>query len=659
MKKRKIVMALALWMACFFAGGALAESPLLDGSRETGWASTLASRPDVPCSFTLQWERPQTLGGLRILPMADGKAFPQSMKITYSYDEAGTYFFPLPECFLPGPDQQVGDNVFLARRIRLEIPRLAALEKGGYGVRIGEVECLPAKTRLPFAIPGQGDMAAQLNMMWNMFGSMTDGTEAVYAFGNEPSYHSWMARKYLWSTTTKGHKETLLKERLLTWPQSEDGYLWSWANQEEWPTADGSFHLDNNPKYIIAAWLCWVWSGADALFDWTDEDQVTEPAQPSRPDISLGKTLREKIRLAMTFLDGPLHGAERDLLLADLRLDPDGSTNDGTVTGDPSNYWDNLRYGHLDAYMNAYYIAALEAMAEMEAHWGEKERAEALRQRREKAIAAYDATFWRPEKNRYIACIDVNGKKWDFGFTFQNLEALTLGAGNAKKARAIFDWLDGGRILEEETSTGADIYHYAWAPRANTIAIETVGPPYWWESIHGAIAVDHASGQWDNHLENGGAIFYTSFYDLMARLKYLGPNNALQRLEVIVAEFRKDQLRRDPTRPGSGPWQFGIIGEFPESGLVPAFVAYGFGGLRADRQGLHIEPQLPATWTELTIRDVNWGGARLDLTLSREDVLVSSAQDSQATVKVQGRQLAPGMSLRAERNGGSDILVHK
>ena len=216
-------------------------------------------------------------------------------------------------------------------------------------------------------------------------------------------------------------------------------------------------------------------------------------------------------------------------------------------------------------------------------------------------------TFWDPAKGRYVSTIDKTGKVWDFGSTFINLEALAYGLGDSLKAQAIFAWLDGARIIPGETSQGADIYAWKFAPRANTLAIESTGPPYWWESLGGAINVDGNAG-WDRHLENGGAIFYTSYYDIIARIKYLGPDNALQRLNAIVAEFEIDQLRRDPDT-----WKFGIIGEFPESGLVPCVLIYGFAGLSADSAGLHVAPQLPSAWEWLKLKDLAYAGTILSL----------------------------------------------
>jgi hypothetical protein len=130
-----------------------------------------------------------------------------------------------------------------------------------------------------------------------------------------------------------------------------------------------------------------------------------------------------------------------------------------------NNYWDILPFGHLDAYANTAFYASLPAMAEMEAKLGGKPLTDyAVLQK--KAHQRYDETFWDEKKGRYIGCVDVDGKRHDYGFTFVNLEALYYGLGDAVKARRIYHWME-----TEPTSSGkADTYsRFRFAPRATTI----------------------------------------------------------------------------------------------------------------------------------------------------------------------------------------------
>lgn len=632
-------------------------------------------------AIMVEWDRPLPLKGVRLERLAFGAFLtgPPAFQLEYSYDEEGKHWFGIPgQRYTEGLDDEVTaiytfPGKLIAQRLRLRPINPETLEpvtfKSGYTGGVSKIEPIMSDELPPFESSLGGDFDARVNMFWYAFGEMSDGTYydagkvgdfdpfkvgngSVIPFGHMPSWHEWMALKYSWSGSTAEQLKELRDTLLLPYPMSEDGYVWSWITQEPWPTEPRTYHQENNAKYILGCWRLWSWQRDDGFFDAVDPDTVTEPSGPSRPDVSEGMTLREKLRLAMQFLETKHHGNKGGITLQDTDLDEDGVLdNDGTAeTGHPSNYWDNHHYGYWNAYDNIYYVAALEAMAELEEYWGNPERAAQLRAWREGAIKEYNEKFWDEEKGRYIACIDVNGKRWDFGMSFLNTEAVTYGLASPEQARKIYDWLDGRRIIEGETSTGADIYAWGFAPRANTIDIATTGEPYWWKSIGGAISIEPEAGnaRYDYHLENGGTILYTAYYDMMGRFKYLTPDAAFERWMGIMDEFQIDQLRRDP-----GVWRVGTIGEFPESGLAVCPMAYGFAGLEARIDGLHISPQLPEQMQYLIVRDVTYAGGRLDLMIRSDSVKITNRADSDRAFTCEGRSVAPGESINVNVTGNS------
>lgn len=62
---------------------------------------------------------------------------------------------------------------------------------------------------------------------------------------------------------------------------------------------------------------------------------------------------------------------------------------------------------------------------------------------------------------------------------------------------------------------------------------------------------------------------------------------------------------------------------FPESGIVPTVVVYGFLGLVATAQGLEIAPQLPRGLVELTVGDVSFAGHGLTISATRGDIVAA------------------------------------
>lgn len=197
-----------------------------------------------------------------------------------------------------------------------------------------------------------------------------------------------------------------------------------------------------------------------------------------------------------------------------------------------------------------------------------------------------------------------------------NLEAIHHGLATPEQARSIFDWLDGRRTVEGDTSTGADIYRWRFAPRATTRRnVETyVWPWFNPEQI-----------PWGGQVQDGGAVLGFSYFDLMARLKANGPDDAWRRLREILAWFREVQAgggyRAYYAKPGRGTLQgggpaggLGLDQEFLESVLVPQVMLYGFLGFTATSEGHRIQPRLPKDWPSLTVRGVRLHDRVLDIT---------------------------------------------
>lgn len=458
-----------------------------------------------------------------------------------------------------------------------------------------------------------------MSRMWDVYGRIVDG--AVLRWGNEPAWYEWMALKLMWSDL-EDDKQTL-RQKLLEWPMNARGYVWTWKDEEGWPTHHGR-HYENNGKYIMAVCRYYAWTGDQSFLEQVDPT-VSESSFADQQDASEGMTILEKARLAMKFQLDDMHGREGLLLIDDPQVD-------GTVDGLPGDYWDNFRFGYLSAYTNIYFYGSLLAMAELEGALGNAATRQEYLALAEKTHARFNDTFWDEEKGRYIGCIDRTGRVWDFGFTYLNLEAIFYGLVPRERALRIFAWLDGERLIESDRqvvrgkavgSTGDDIYALRWAPRSITRAVESVqvDGKYWWWDINGNITVggDRPTAAWDEHLENGGAIFYVSFYDVMARLKVLGPQAAWDRLSVILEEFEKDELRRDPANSVGARWVWGIVGEFPESGLVPTTFVHGFLGATATHDGLHLHPRLPKELEWIETKPLVYRGTEMGVRAWRGD----------------------------------------
>lgn len=292
-----------------------------------------------------------------------------------------------------------------------------------------------------------------------------------------------------------------------------------------------------------------------------------------------------------------------------------------------NNYWDLLPFGGHDALATIYLFDAMKKFVSLEreiaAHPDWKITSDEppvdpdeLEQLTDEVRTDFQGRFWDARKGRFVGWVDVEGKAHDYGFTFVNLEAIYFGLPSQEQAHTIFEWLDGDREIPGDTSTGIDIYHWRFAPRATTRRnVETyVWPWFAPENI-----------PWGNQVQDGGAVLGFSYFDLMARLKTLGADNAAQRLQVIADWFREIQAaggyRQYYSHPGRGtlqgggtPGGLGLDVEFLESVMVPQIMVYGFLGLRAEPSGFRLNPRLPSDWPSLSVTNVHLWDHTFDIT---------------------------------------------
>ena len=289
-------------------------------------------------------------------------------------------------------------------------------------------------------------------------------------------------------------------------PIFSNGYVWT-ENANIRSSLTGGYMYDNNASYIIAVSnLCVNESDTSLLYE-TDED--TQP----KLDKSMGKTVQEKLNLAVE------HYFDSKVTEGGIKYDPISNLvyvltaeNNGTSSGYPSNKWYNFRFGYLDAYNNICFNKAMRALSRLYNLMGMPEQAQEYEDVANKNAEAFNSKFWDPEKQRYTGCFDINGNAYDYGFVFLNLEAIDAQVADDEKVKAIFEWLDGERIIETDTSTGEDIYHYVFAPRNTTVPAEDS----WWDYLGGKLPLS-TEGGYDKYFQNGGVSLYTEYYDIMAR----------------------------------------------------------------------------------------------------------------------------------------------
>jgi len=388
-------------------------------------------------------------------------------------------------------------------------------------------------------------------------------------------------------------------------------------------TAYDTRHAINNPVFVLACWNYFRWTG----------------------DLAFLRENINRMRIATRYQMNVMGGLEHNHILntwpghdglAGWVRNPDGTRTFRPGHGIGNNYYDLLPFGWKDCYATMQYYAVLRAMADIERAvqanpgWGIplgtismnprmlRDHADAVRQ-------IGNELFWNEETGRYVACIDREGGIHDYGYTWLGLEAVWYGFATEEHARAIMDWISGRRIVEGDTSTGEDIYHWRFGPRVSTRRNEE-----WYGQ--GWISPEAIS--WGGQIQDGGAVLGFAFYDLMARLRVYGPDDAWQRLEAILEWERQVRAaggyrsyyadgRQGTTLQGGGTaGGIGIDFEFYESSLPPAFVIEGLIGLSPRADVVGIAPRLPSGVPAIAARDVMCYGARMDVEVGADRIVI-------------------------------------
>lgn len=421
-------------------------------------------------------------------------------------------------------------------------------------------------------------------------------------------WFEWFALIFFWNHRP-GVSEWW-RTHLLNYKMDDEGYVYAWGDRRGWPFPDNDIydarHFTTNPNFVLGVYRYYAWT----------------------KDLSFLKSNAARVRKAMSFMLNELGGDSGIITLPD-------KDHGGTKYDLPSNYWDDIPFGGKSAYENAYFYASLGAMASIEAALGEIGKAKYYNSLRVACRKQYNEMFWNDKAGRYIGCIDKTGAVHDYGFTYVNMEAATYGLADKSQVERIYKWME-----DEPTSSGkADTYsRFKFAPRCNTIDCKG----WWYHDGKGEIPAQ----EFDVHLENGGAILYTSGYDLMARAKYLGADNAFKRLKEILERYEEpDRLAGGaPLFHGeNNGWQVGTDYPFPESGLVPAAFLHAFLGIAATSDGLLITPNLPASLKHAGIKNLKYKGMMLNIKVTPNSVSITG---DGPTHKIRfNKAIAPGESV--------------
>ena len=304
-----------------------------------------------------------------------------------------------------------------------------------------------------------------------------------------------------------------------------------------------------------------------------------------------------------------------------------------------------------------------------------------------------DNGFWDSTKGRFVAGYgdaDANGtSEWvDYGYLAWNLEAIYYGIATEEQAELIMQWITGERTVAGDTSTGDDIYFFELAPRATTYQGKSATDSSVYTGVwHGT---NNGGTYGESQVQHGGAIMYTSYYDLMSRINVNGADDAYERLNAIKdwymdvyayyqtsgstpddfywdyyensqwdsdgngkGEYWRVQngIKGQTERDGFTGGVIGIDGEFLESFLPIAAIPYGFFGIEAQNGTLKVAPQLPEDLDFWTAENLTFGGCKYDVTIYDNALQISAVRGEVDGLKLKVVLDAPASDYKVYVNG--------
>ncbi len=121
----------------------------------------------------------------------------------------------------------------------------------------------------------------------------------------------------------------------------------------------------------------------------------------------------------------------------------------------PANWWDDIGFGHQDAYSNALAYHALLGMAQLARQANQPTDARLYSSRAEKLRSVYFDTFYNPETGLLAGWKSADGNLHDYYFTFVNSAAIVYGLVPPDKANPIMD-----RLLAKMKAVGYSHFSY-------------------------------------------------------------------------------------------------------------------------------------------------------------------------------------------------------
>ena len=207
-----------------------------------------------------------------------------------------------------------------------------------------------------------------------------------------------------------------------------------------------------------------------------------------------------------------------------------------------SNWWDDIGFGHEDAYGNALAYRALRQTADVADSIGKREDAARYRAAAEKLRNAYYKTFYNPATGILAGWRSADGQLHDYWFLWVNGAAIHYGLVPKDKANAIMD-----RLMAKMKEVGFTRFDLGLPGNLAPVAMKDYRDLR--ARFGGGAKADGSEGF--QHYENGGATACFAYFTLAALYDLGRQRRSRPHLAADAGGLRPKRFRG--TRPGDQP----------------------------------------------------------------------------------------------------------
>ena len=211
-----------------------------------------------------------------------------------------------------------------------------------------------------------------------------------------------------------------------------------------------------------------------------------------------------------------------------------------------ANWWDDVGFGHFDAYSNALAYKALVDLADLAKRVNQPEDAKLYAARAEKLRSVYFDTFYNPATGVLAGWKSTDGQLHDYYFTFVNSTAITYGLVPRDKANKIMD-----SMLAKMKDVGYT--HFEYGLPGNLIPIRQDDYLEARQEWGGGVKADGSDGF--QIYENGGATACYAYFTIQALYQLGRPKEADAILFPMLKAFEDGGFQGSAPNGRSYDWK--------------------------------------------------------------------------------------------------------